>query len=303
MTKSGEEEGEAFAAFMRDLPPDVRNQIMEQERVEALQDHEEFRAQFRAGRCSLCSEELTHFDAKRPCPHWLLLRGGFRKKHLPALALEYGMQRTQAYLRWVANEDGFAKNIADTSEEAGDDVIVATTIRYKDLEWSFSCTISDLRGHQNSRHAFTPHFHFQMRVEGRPLINYNQFHLPLSKSEIATLWAINKNSDMKSRWLGGQSMDDLLSMADPETLVRESLRADDPETAQLRIQTFLEAEPGTTINGDDLYALITEAKEKGVSVASLFHKLPSNVRVQTVVGPGPGAVEPAPRTPTRGRAD
>jgi hypothetical protein len=231
------------------------------------------------------------------------MRGGFRKKHLPALASEYGMQRTQAYLRWVANEEEFAKNIADTAEDDGDDVLVATTIRYQDLEWSFSYTTSDLRGHQNSKHAFTPHFHFQMRVGGRPLINYNQFHLPLSKSEIASLWAIKKSPDLKSRWLGGESIDDLLSVADPETLVRESMRADDPDTAPIRIQTFLEAAPGTTISGDDLHALITEAKEKGVSIASLMHKLPGNVRAQTVVTPGPGAVDPAPRTPTRGRAE
>jgi hypothetical protein len=56
-----------------------------------------------------------------------------------------------------------------------------------------------------------------------------------------------------------------------------------------------------TISGDDLHALIREAKEKGVTVASLVHKLPGNVGVQTVVSPGPGAVDPAPRTPIRGK--
>lgn len=301
MATSGEQEGEAFAAFLKSLPADVRNRLMEQERDETLKAHKEFHARFKRGECSLCGEALAHFDKKKPCPHWLLRPGGFHKIHLPALAEAYGMQRTQAYLRWVANEESAVQHIADTSEEDGDDVVVATTIRYRDLEWSFSCTISDLRGHQNSQHAYMPHFHFQMRVNGRPYINYNQYHLPLSKPEIAELWALKKTPEIRKRWLGGMSMDDFFEVVDPEILVRESVRPDDPEAAPIRIQTLLLAEPGTTINGDDLADLVQEAKDKGVTVASLVHKLPGNVSVQQFVGPGPGAVDPAPRTPTRGK--
>ena len=54
-------------------------------------------------------------------------------------------------------------------------------------------------------------------------------------------------------------------------------------------------EDGKTISGDDLYKIIQEAKEKGVTVASLMHKLP-NARTQVIVTPGPGVVEQAPRS-------
>ena len=54
------------------------------------------------------------------------------------------------------------------------------------------------------------------------------------------------------------------------------------------------AEEGKTISGDALHAIIQEAKEKGVTVASLIHKLP-NAQVNVVISPGPGVVEQAPR--------
>jgi hypoxanthine-guanine phosphoribosyltransferase len=54
------------------------------------------------------------------------------------------------------------------------------------------------------------------------------------------------------------------------------------------------ADEGKTISGDDLYALLQEAKAKGVTIASLMHKLP-NARTQVIVSPGPGVVEQAPR--------
>jgi hypothetical protein len=301
MATSGEQEGDTFAAFLKSMPADDRTRIMEQDRVEALRAHEEFRTRFQRGECSLCGEALSHFDQKKPCPHWLLRPEGFRKGHLPALAAAYGMQRTQAYLRWVASEEGPALHIADTSDEAGDEVVVATTIRYRHFEWSFSCTTSDLRGHPNSQHSHMPHFHFQMQVNEHPYINYSQYHLPLSKAEIAELWAIKKNPQIRRVWFGGLSMDDVFEAVDPEVLIRDSVRSDDPEMAPLRIQTLLLAEPGTTISGDDLADLVQEAEDKGVTVASLVHKLPGNVSVQQFVGPGPGAVDPALRARTRGK--
>ena len=55
------------------------------------------------------------------------------------------------------------------------------------------------------------------------------------------------------------------------------------------------AEEGKTINGDNVYAIIQEAKQRGVTVASLIDKLP-NATARIMVTPGPGVVEQAPRT-------
>ena len=53
-------------------------------------------------------------------------------------------------------------------------------------------------------------------------------------------------------------------------------------------------EEGKAIRGEDLYEIIQEAKTKGVTVASLIHKLP-NAQTRVIVSPGPGVVEQAPR--------
>jgi hypothetical protein len=58
------------------------------------------------------------------------------------------------------------------------------------------------------------------------------------------------------------------------------------------------AEEGKTISGDALREIIQEAKEKGVPVASLIHKLP-NAQVNIVISRGPGVVEQAPRLKRR----
>jgi hypothetical protein len=55
------------------------------------------------------------------------------------------------------------------------------------------------------------------------------------------------------------------------------------------------ADEGSAISGDDLADLLEEVRQKGVTIASLLNKLP-NVKVQTIVTPGPAVVEQATRS-------
>ncbi|MBU6470218.1 MAG: hypothetical protein KGQ68_06005, partial [Gammaproteobacteria bacterium] len=93
----------------------------------------------------------------------------------------------------------------------------------------------------------------------------------------------------------GEGMSEILNDNTVELLVNKSGGGSiNPEDAPLHFDSMVIADEGTTIRGEDLYNLIQEAKEKGVTVASLMHKLP-NASTRILVTPGPGVVEQAPR--------
>ncbi|MNU42703.1 hypothetical protein D3C71_314690 [compost metagenome] len=216
-----------------------------------------------------------------------------KKRHFPAIAEKFGMMQTQSWIRWVANEGAYAMNITDASDEEG--WIVRLTARYGDFEWSFSCDKNDFAGHQGKASNY-PHFHFQMRINGKPFISYNDFHAPILRWEAEQLRAIHADgSRIKSKFIYGEGIEDVMDNLGPEAIVNLPIVKDgDPDKAPFRIQTMWIAEEGKTISGDDLADLFSKARRDGVTVASLAHHLP-NASVRTLVEPGPGVVDPAPR--------
>lgn len=288
-------EGRDFAKFIRSLTPEKREEINRKQQEQAEQEFQEFKAAFMVGGCYMCGHELTHFDAANPCLHWLLRPAGFTKRHFPSLANAYGFFQIQSYLRWVANHEAFAQNINDLAVE-GTGKLVELTIRYGGFEWAFSCGESDYAGHRTeSPDSQVPHYHFQMRVNRAAFIRYNDFHVPFSRQDIHELEAMRDAPDIiRGRFPGGEGMGDLLHEDRLEQVVAEGKAAPNADKALIKLDTFIMAEPGTTISGNDLAALIDEAKAKGANLASVATKLP-NVKVQTMISAGPGVVEQAPR--------
>jgi hypothetical protein len=48
----------------------------------------------------------------------------------------------------------------------------APTAKHKDLEWSISCGKGDYDGHESeNEQSKKPHYHFQMRIGGKPFID------------------------------------------------------------------------------------------------------------------------------------
>lgn len=169
------------------------------------------------------------------------------------------------------------------------------TIKYKTLEWAFSCAESDYQGHATSQYARHQHYHFQMRIERRPFINYSDFHVPFSEMDVINIEAMRANPNMKQRFSFGEGMNAVLSDETVEHIVNATVPGDDEDSAPFKLDSIAMADEGKTISGEDIYQLFQEAKAKGVTVASLMHKLP-NARTQVIVTPGPGVVEQAPRT-------
>ena len=296
MTQNIRAKGKDFARFLESLPEEQRAAGNEASFRAAEVEYQRFLRRFGEGHCYLCDKPLSSFSKKSPCPHWLLKPKGFKKKDLLAIAQHYGFYQIQSFLRWVANQEGFARNINDLPDEGTGTKLFEVTIKYKHLEWAFSCAESDYQGHATSQHARHQHYHFQMRIDRRPFINYSDFHLPFSEMDIINIEAMCAlPGKVKQRFSFGEGMRDVLNDNTVEQIVNVTVSGDATDEAPFKIDTIALADEGQTISGDDLYEIIQEAKAKNVTVASLIHKLP-NARTRVIVTPGPGVVEQAPRT-------
>lgn len=264
---------------------------------QAADEFRRFKEGFDSGNCYLCGRPLATFSEKNICLHWLLKPKGFKKKHFPSLGLSYGFFRMQSYLRWVANQEGFAKNINDMQDEAADNKISEVTICYRHLEWSFSCNESDYLGHPSTQHGRHQHFHFQMRVSGKQFINYSDFHVPFTEDDIIKIESIRTFPEaFTHQFPFGWGMEDALSDEIlPEIVNSATIRTDDDDPSVFSISSVVQAEEGHLISGDDIADLIEEAKRKKVALSSLLHKLP-NARAQVIVSPGSDVVDKAPRS-------
>jgi hypothetical protein len=276
------------------LSEEERNAISSASVESSLKEHAAFKEAFAVGDCYLCKKPLATFSSENPCLHWLLKPKGFKKKHLPAVSDFYSMLQMETYLRWVASTDAPATNINDFADE-GTGKLREVTIRYKHLEWSFSCGLSDLRGHASSAHSNHPHYHFQMRLEQRPFIDFGDFHLPLSEKDITGLeLSIRIPEILKIKFPGGEGMSEVLQPKNFDLLLSKSSKSPDPENAGLNISSLVVADDGHTIDGSQLAELIEKARTEGVTVASLLHTLP-NATARTIISPGPATVEQASR--------
>lgn len=297
LTVTLKEKGRNFADFMAGL---TQEQIDEGNRAsfESVQNEfERFKADYTKGLCYLCHKPLKSFSKESPCIHWLLKPNGFKKKNFIAITEKYGYFQIQSLLRWYANVECFGQNINSLKDEGSGNKLFEVTIKYLNLEWSFSCAPSDYLGHESSKSSNFPHYHFQMRIDKRPFIGFNDFHIAFSDMDVINIEAIKAKPDhVRQRYSFGEGMEELLENEEIlEKVVTSTSSLGEELEAPFKLDSFVFAEKGKTINGDDLYEIIQEAKSKGVSIASLLHKLP-NAQTQVLVSPGPGVVEQAPRT-------
>jgi hypothetical protein len=306
MTKSIRDRALDFAKFLSSLPAEKVARINEMNLKEATEQHKQFSEAFEAGRCSFCGDLLTAFDPVKLCRHWLLKPEGVGKVHVEQIASRFSWCVLEYYLRWVANQEAFAKNINDLADE-GTGKLLELTIKYKNLEWSFSCGAGDLAGHEGGgEHSKLPHWHFQMYVDGKPFVRFNDFHLPLSIADAGFLEFLRANPGKIQRRLpGGIAMSELLDESTLEHLVTidgSGKTDDEAENAPIKLHTIIKAEPGKTISSEDLYNLFQKARAEGVTATSKLREF-KDVSIRTIVSAGPGVVRQATRSGRKRRGD
>jgi hypothetical protein len=298
MTDDIKQRGLAYAERLAGLSPEEQARENELARKQGNKEHKAFQEKFQAGQCWVCGDSLSAFVPDKPCPHWLLKPEGFGKEHFEPITKKFGLVKLEHYLRWVANEEAFAKNINDLSDE-GTGKLVELTIKYKNLRWSFSCGATDLTGHDGGgEHSKRPHWHFQMYVDDKPFIRYNDFHVALSEQDIGLLEYIRSNpGKVRRRFAGGTGMSDVLHESTLEHVAasgRSAATDEEAYAATVELSTIMVAEPGTAIKGEDIFNLIQAAKAENVTVTSKLRGL-QGASVTTIVSPGPGVVAQAVR--------
>ncbi|KKL99085.1 hypothetical protein LCGC14_1818010, partial [marine sediment metagenome] len=138
-----------------------------------------FRRGYEKGICYLCSKPFKTISKDKPCLHWLLRQCKFKKKHFPKVYEQYGYGNIASFVRWCANQERLLSSINDLDEEKDDRKMLSYTVKWKNIEWTFDCSKNDFNGHQGTSIDY-PHFHFQMRIDGRQFINFNDFHIPFT---------------------------------------------------------------------------------------------------------------------------
>lgn len=276
-----------------ELSPEEIEELNEKHRKQNDKDFEDFKNNIENNICWVCGDSLDSFDELKPCQHWLLLPKGFRKKHFKKLFEIATIDKIEGFLRWYVNAREFAKNINDLKEEHDTTKIKAMTIKHNNLEWSFSISPSCFKGDHGSH---GPHYHFQMRVDGRPFQDYSDRHIKLSDYEV---WLINidlGNHPKINRFeRHGAGMQDLLDFADPEVLLENMRSTKDDSNAAFNISTMVIADDGETISGDDIADLIEEHNRTGTPMHQLAKKL-QKVKTTVFIEPGEGVPEAAQRT-------
>jgi len=280
-------------------------EIQEKAAEQAEQNEKEFQTLKKSlaeGKCCYCGNPLEHFSLRKPCFHWLLWEApGLKKKHFGILFEQKSYHELDAYLRWVANTDIPMRNINDLVEEKSSKKFIESTIRYKNLEWSFSCSFGDLQGHKDKHGGQTPHYHFQMKINGNVVINYNGFHIPFQDYDEFS-FAIKRGEidRLRAGQVHGAGMQTLLDNMNADELIDSMRSTDNEDDAQFNVGILLEAVEGTTISGDELANLFAEKKRTGVPMAKLVQKL-QNVKTKIIIEPGPGVPKIAARKENRGK--
>lgn len=289
-------------ALAERLSPEERQRMNEEEVRRVKDEYARFLEAYAKNACYLCNTSLDERNPRELCPHWLLQPKGIKGRDIARVLTKFGYFRTQAFLRWLANQDGIARNINDLEGERDESKILETTITFRDLEWTFGFGKSDLEGHDTSAHAEAPHFHFQMRRSGRVVFGFSDHHCPFTDYDLFKVEIIrNQSRKIMHRFTFGEGMDDLLAPEMSDKIIGEAKTPNSPDEAAVRIQTVLMSEDGSGIPMDEINAILQEAREKDVPIASLLHKLKAKTKHTTVITPAESVPEIAHRKKNRGK--
>lgn len=288
-TAMNKEEIKDMEKFIKQLPKQKIEEYNKKAIEETKKQHSEFRTKFAEGNCSGCNKALASFDEKLPCLHWLLMPKGFKKKHFELIIKKFSYVNMDSYLRWVANQETLFGNINDLDEERRDSMMFEYTIKYKNYEWVFSCGKNDFEGHPRRQHGKYPHYHFQMRINNLPFINFTDFHIPLSHHDTYAIRAKRKEIEGVAHSDGyGSGMGALFESENHKEILKQAKTTENFDKATIHTSYIIEAEQGKKISGDELAKLFQESKKTGAPLHNLLHKLKNVKRSAAIVSPGDG---------------
>ncbi|MEQ1515782.1 MAG: hypothetical protein ABL931_04745 [Usitatibacteraceae bacterium] len=184
-------------------------------------------------------------------------------------------------------------------EERAARKVISETIRWKNVEWTFDCTNNDFLGH-GGKQSSLPHYHFQMRIDGRQFIKFSDFHVPLHDQDLFILNSLHLPKVHHGFGTAGAGMQEAISV-DPEAILEEMVSTSDEGEAQYHLSTLIEA-TDKPIPGELLASIIDEAKQTGRTFASVARlRLGDQATIQTVISPSDAVPIIAARTENKPR--
>lgn len=292
---------DSFRKLFESMSDEELQRNNERDIAQSEKEHAHFVEHYERGLCYLCGKPFKTISKDTPCVHWLLRQCKFKKSDFPQVCERFGYTQIAAFTRWAANQERFLSGINDLSSEKSGRKVFEYTVRWKNIEWTFDCSKNDYQGHGTGHSAY-PHYHLQMRIDGKPFINFGDFHIPLSEEDLFHLDLTHAASDIfhHSFGAGGLGMQAGIEI-DPEEIIRETVVTDNGDEATYRLQTMVMA-GDKPFSGEALKKMVEESQATGATMASLAHKyLGGTASVKTVVSPADSIPEIARRTERKRR--
>ena len=288
------ERAKQYSSFLESIPKEQEMELVKQTHEQHDEEHQRFLEAYNKEECYICNKNFKTYSKSNPCLHWLLRRCKFKKKDYPLLTSKFDYHQINMYLRWVANAEYFQKNINDMKDEQSEKKVFQSTIKWKNIEWSFECSKNDFKGHSGV-HDY-PHYHFQMMINKRPFINYNGFHNKFSQQDLSYLYAIHNDGYTPSYGLYGSGMQDAMSVNPEDILDRCSVIEEGKENdGAFHIQNIISNPNG--IDTDIIQDAIDESRKTKKSFTKILNEqLDNDTRIATIIMPSERVPEVAKRT-------
>jgi len=288
---------EIFKNAYAHMSPEEIQKDNEERHKKSLEEYERFNESYNKNECYLCGKPFKTISKNNPCLHWLLRRCKFKKKDFDKVFKKYSYVQMESFLRWVANADVFLKNINNLKNEQTQGKIFQSTIKWKDVEWSFDCSESDFKGHKGTHSEF-PYYHFQMRLNGQQFINYNDFHIPFTKNDefILSLMHDETINFDHSFGPGGSGMEEAMAIDFDELMDNPEFKGDE-YNGLYHMQSVITANSEEGIPGELIDEAYDESKKTGIPVTKLLRdKLADHASMVTIVSPNDNIPDIAKRT-------
>jgi len=288
------EKAKQYSTFLKSIPKDKEAELVQQTFEQHEEEHSRFLEDYSKDECYLCNKSFKTYSKSNPCLHWLLRRCKFKKKDFPLLTEKYDYHQINMYLRWVANAEYFQKNINDMKDERSEKKVFQSTIKWKNIEWSFECSENDFKGHNGA--IDYPHYHFQMTIDKRIFINYNGFHNRFSQQDLSYLHAIYYDGFTPSYGLHGSGMQDAMSTDSEDLLERFSIIEEGEENdGAFHVQNIISNPDG--IDMDIIQDAMDESRKTKKSFSKLLNeRLDDQTSVATIITPSERVPKIAKRT-------
>lgn len=287
---------EKYRKIFESMSPEEIEEMNRKNDEEHQRQATEFKAGYEKGICYLCGKPFKTISKDNPCLHWLLRQCKFKKKDFPKISAKYGYGNIAAFIRWCANQERLLSSINDLEEEKSERKVLSYTVKWKNIEWTFDCSKNDFIGHQETSIDY-PHYHFQMRIDGRQFINFNDFHVPFTDQDIFVL----KNSMEQGDWFKqdfgaiGSGMQQAVSI-ELDDILEHTNRSENEEEATYHFSTMIDASDNP-ISGEEIHEIQQEAERTGKSFAYVAQiRLKERAKVQTVISPADSIPDIASRT-------